>query len=78
MRHNEGHQRTAPTWLCARVGGAMQGPRRRASGCGSSASGAGGARLHRRAPSVGIPAGAVTVGSRTLGSVDAMLHGIRR
>jgi hypothetical protein len=46
-RRNEGCQHTAPTQLRARVGSATQGPRQRAFGRVSSASGAGGARLRR-------------------------------
>jgi hypothetical protein len=60
------------------AGSATQGPRQRAFGRVSSASGAGSARLHRRAPSAGIPTGAATGGSRAVGSVNAMLHGMRR
>jgi hypothetical protein len=44
----------------------------------SSASGVGGARLRHRAPGAGIPTGAATGGSRAVGSVDAMLHDMRR
>jgi hypothetical protein len=60
------------------MGSAMQRPRRCTFGCVNLASMAGGARLRRRAPSVGIPAGAVTGGNRTAGSVDATLHDMRR
>jgi hypothetical protein len=76
-RHNEGRQHTAPIRLCARVGSATQGPRWCAFNRVSSASGAGGTRLRRRAPGVSIPAGAATGGSRAAGNVDVMLHGMR-
>jgi hypothetical protein len=65
----------------------MPGSRRRTFGRVSSASGAGGARLHRRAPGAGIPAGAVTGSSRAVGSgdgtpwcttADVMAQGSRR
>jgi hypothetical protein len=66
-----------PGYTCA-MGSAMQGPRPRSISHSSSASGASGARLCRRAPGVGIPAGAATGGSRVVGSIDAMLHGTMR
>jgi hypothetical protein len=44
----------------------------------SSASSADGARLHHRAPYVGIPAGVAIGGSRAADSVNTMLHGMRR
>jgi hypothetical protein len=69
--------RTNPA-MCMREGSATQGPRRCAFGRVSSASGAGCTRLHRRAPSLGIPAGALMGGSQPGGSVDVMLHGMRR
>jgi hypothetical protein len=75
---NEGRQRTVPTRLRARAGIATQGPRRCAFSRISSASRAGGVRLRRRAPGAGIPAGTATGGSRAVGSVDAMLHDMRR
>jgi hypothetical protein len=55
-----------------RMGSAKQGPRWHAFGHVSSASGAGYARLCRRAP------GAATGSNRAAGSIDAMLHGTRR
>jgi hypothetical protein len=60
------------------MGSAMQGPRPRSIGHSSLASGASGARLRRRAPGVGISAGAAKGGSRVVGSIDAMLHGTMR
>jgi hypothetical protein len=77
-RRNEGRQRTLPTRLCARGNRATQGPRRCSYGHVSSASGAGGARLHRRAAGGGILVGAVMGGSRAVTSDDVMLHGTRR
>jgi hypothetical protein len=77
-RRNEGCQHTAPTQLRARVSSATQGPRQRAFGRVSSASGAGGARLRRRAPGAGIPAGAATGNMRAADSIDATLHDTRR
>jgi hypothetical protein len=68
-------------WLCGyarETGSTMQGPRRRAFGRVSSASGVGSARLRRRAPGTGILAGTTTGGIRAAGSVDATLHGTRR
>jgi hypothetical protein len=78
MWRNEWCQHTLPTRLHRCVGSAMQGPRHRAFGHVSSASGVGGARLRHRAPGAGIPTGAATGGSRAAGSVDAMLHDMRR
>jgi hypothetical protein len=60
------------------AGSTMQWPRLCAFDRVSSAGGAGNARLRRRAPGVGIPAGAATGGSRAAGIVDVMLHGMRR
>jgi hypothetical protein len=77
MWHNEGRQRTLPTRLCACGDRATQGPRRRSHGHVSTASGAGGVRLHHRAAGWGILAGVATGGSRAAASDDAMLHGMR-
>jgi hypothetical protein len=80
-RRNEGRQRTLATRLrgyaCA-VGSATQGARRRAFGRVCSANRADGARLHHRAPYVGIPAGVAIGGSRAADSVNTTLHGTRR
>jgi hypothetical protein len=73
-----GRQRTLPMGLHVRGGSATQGSRRHAFGRVGSANGAGGMRLRRRAPGMGIPAGAATGGSRAAGSVDATLHDMRR
>jgi hypothetical protein len=78
MRRNEGRQRTLPMGLHVRGGSATQGSRRHAFDRVSSANGAGGMRLRRRAPGMGIPAGAAMGGSRAAGSIDATLHAMRR
>jgi hypothetical protein len=77
MRRNEGRQRTLPTWLCTHSDRATHGPRRRSHGRVSTASGAGGARLRRRAVGGGILAGAAMGGSRAAASDNVMLHSMR-
>jgi hypothetical protein len=66
------HGHASAPWLRAPADRAMPGSRRRAFDRISSASGAGGVRLHRRVPSAGIPDGAATGSSRAAISGDGM------
>jgi hypothetical protein len=66
--------RTYPA-MRARAGSATQGPRGHAFGTVSSASGAGCARLHHRAPGAGVSI-VQRQHSKAAGSADMMLHGM--